>query len=294
MNSKEIKNKNQGILFIIMAGFFFSLMTFFVRMAGDLPTLQKTFFRNAVAAVVAIIMLARSPGGFHIKKTSYPSLIFRSLFGCAGMICNFYAIDKLNIADANILNKLSPFFAIIASYFLLREKANKVEWLCVITAFIGAVFVVKPSMNMEFVYALMGVAGGLGAGIAYAFVRKLGNEGERSIVIVMFFSVFSTLVLTPFMIINFKAMSGMQILYMILAGICAAGGQIGITTAYTKAPAREISVFDYSQVIFAAILGMLFLGQFPDWLSITGYIIIVGSAAFKWWYSLKQYKKTEV
>ena len=50
-----MNDKKQGIIYIIMAGFFFALMTFFVRMSGDLPTMQKAFFRNAVAAVAAYL-----------------------------------------------------------------------------------------------------------------------------------------------------------------------------------------------------------------------------------------------
>ena len=281
---KISSQKNQGILYIILAGFFFALMTFFVRISGDLPTMQKAFFRNAVAAVFAISMLARSADGFKIKKTSWPALFMRCACGTAGLICNFYAIDRLNIADANILNKMSPFFAIIASYFILKEKANKVEWLCVAVAFTGALFVVKPSFQMEFIYAVIGLLGGLGAGIAYTYVRKLGKQGERGPVIVMCFSVFSCLVTFPFLLFQFKPMSGRQLLYLLLAGTCAAGGQLSITAAYTKAPAKEISVYDYTQVIFAALLGFLFFGQIPDWISVCGYVLIIGSAVFKWAY----------
>lgn len=183
----SMNDKKQGIIYIIMAGFFFALMTFFVRMSGDLPTMQKAFFRNAVAAVAAVILLAKSDEGFKIKKDSWKGLFLRSLFGTTGLICNFYAVDHLAIADANILNKLSPFFAIIMSYFVLKEKANRTEWLCVVTAFIGAVFVVKPSMNVQFLNAMIGVIGGFGAGVAYTFVRKLGKQGERGPVIVMCF-----------------------------------------------------------------------------------------------------------
>ena len=167
-----MNDKKQGIIYIIMAGFFFALMTFFVRMSGDLPTMQKAFFRNAVAAVAAVILLAKSDEGFKIKKDSWKGLFLRSFFGTTGLICNFYAVDHLAIADANILNKLSPFFAIIMSYFVLKEKANKTEWLCVVTAFIGAVFVVKPSMNVQFFNAMIGVIGGFGAGVAYTFCAK--------------------------------------------------------------------------------------------------------------------------
>lgn len=270
-----------------MAGLFFALMTFFVRMAGNLPTMQKAFFRNAVAAAAALFLLARSEEGFKIKKTSWRDLFLRSFFGTMGLICNFYAVDRLAIADANILNKLSPFFAIIMSYFILKEKANKTEWLCVVVAFIGALFVVKPSMDMQFVNAMIGMLGGFGAGVAYTFVRKLGKAGERGPVIVMCFSVFSCIVTAPFLIIGAKPMSLYQIVMLLLAGAAATGGQLSITKAYTKAPAKEISVFDYSQVVFAAVLGLVFLGQIPDLMSIIGYVIIIGSAVFKWNYNLQ-------
>lgn len=279
---KKISQKKQGIIYIILAGFFFALMTFFIRLSGDLPTMQKAFFRNAVAAVVAIVMLAKSEEGFKIKKESWLSLFFRCAFGTSGLICNFYAIDHLYIADANILNKMSPFFAIIASYFILKEKANKVEWLCVAVAFTGALFIVKPSFNMEFIYAFIGLLGGLGAGIAYTFVRKLGKQGERGPVIVMCFSVFSCLVTFPFLLVQYKPMNHLQLLYLLLAGASAAGGQLSITAAYTKAPAKEISVYDYTQVLFAALLGFLFFQQIPDWISVCGYVLIIGSAVFKW------------
>lgn len=282
-----MKQKQQGILFILLAGFFFALMTFFVRLAGDLPTMEKAFFRNAVAALVSVVMLARSEEKFKIRKSSYGSLFLRSAFGTMGLVCNFYAIDKLNIADANILNKLSPFFAIIMSYFILKEKANKVEWACVAVAFLGAVFVIKPSFQMEFFYALAGLLGGFGAGVAYTFVRKLGKQGERGPVIVMCFSVFSSLVTLPFMILQFRPMTWRQLICLLLAGVSATGGQLSITTAYTKAPAKEISVYDYSQVLFAALLGFIFLEQIPDWMSIVGYIIIIGSAVYKWRYTKK-------
>lgn len=283
-----MKEKQQGILFIILAGFFFASMSFFVRLSGDLPTMEKAFFRNAVAVLVAAFMLARTKEGFHVQKGSWPDLLMRSFFGTVGLICNFYAVDHMNIADANILNKLSPFFAILMSYFILKEKANKVEWACVVAAFIGAVFVVKPAFNMQFVNAMIGVIGGLGAGIAYTFVRKLGKKGERGPMIVMVFSAFSCLCTLPFLIAEFQPMKTEQLLCLLLAGVSATGGQIFITKAYTKAPAKEISVFDYTQVLFAALLGFAFFGQIPDWMSLVGYLVIIGSAIFKWNYLRKE------
>lgn len=278
----KISQKTQGIIYIILAAFFFACMSFFIRKSGDLPTMQKGFFRNAVAMVISFLMLVKSNEGFKIQKKSIPSLFMRSICGTIGLVCNFYAIDHMNISDANMLNKLAPFFAIIMSVFILQEKANRFEWSMVIIAFLGALLVVKPSFNLACMPAVLAAIGGLGAGTAYTFVRKLGLQGERGPVIVMVFSTFSCIITVPFIIFDYHPMTNMQLIYLLLAGCLAAAGQLTVTKAYTKAAAKDISVFDYSQVLFAAILGFLFLNQIPDIYSILGYIIIIGAAIIKW------------
>ncbi len=276
-----------GISLVIADSFFFSLMTLFVRLSGDIPTMQKCFFRNAFAAVIAIIALARTDEKFHIKKGSLPGLFARSISGGLGMILNFYAIDRIGLADANILNKMSPFFAIIASIFILKEIPKKADWIAVIIAFVGAVFIIKPSANITSLYALAGLLGGLGAGIAYTFVRKLGQQGERGPVIVAFFSIFTCCLCLPFMLADFHPMSAMQWLFLIFAGLAAAGGQFTVTAAYKYAPAKNISVFDYSQVIFASIWGALVFDELPDYLSVIGYVIVISCAVGRWLYLMK-------
>ena len=277
-----MSKRNLGILSILLSAVCFALMSFFVRLSGDLPTMQKAFFRNAVAMVVIGITLFRSGEGFLPKRGNIPYLLLRSVCGIIGILGNFYAIDKMNISDANMLNKLSPFFAIIFSRLLLIEKAGRKEWCAVVAAFFGAMLVAKPTFNMESVPAMIGILGGLGAGAAYTFVRMASQKGERGSVIIFFFSVFSTLVTLPLMLADFKPMTMEQLLCLLGAGAAATGGQIFITRAYSFAPAREISVFDYSQVIFAAVLGFIFLNQLPDIFSILGYVIIIGAAVWKW------------
>lgn len=278
----------KGVLFIVSSAFFFALMNLFIRLSGDVPSMQKVFFRNFFAMLIAVGALLKSHTPFRIGKGNTKYLVIRSVSGGLGMVCNFYAIDRLNISDASMLNKLSPFFAIIFSIYVLKEKAYKYEWLAVFVAFSGALLVVKPSFSMEVIPAVAGVLGGLGAGLAYAFVRKLGMRGENSMIVVAFFSGFTTLMLLPNLIFNFTPMTGEQWFFLCLTGLAAAGGQICITKAYTFAPAKEISVYDFSIVIFAAILGALFLGQKPDLLSVIGYVIIIGAALAKWYVTVKR------
>lgn len=291
---KKITNKHiLGITMVIIDSLFFSLMTLFVRLSGNVPTMEKTFLRNFIAAIIALIALSRSEEKFKIKKGSMPGLLARSIAGGLGMICNFWAIDHIALADANILNKLSPFFAIIVSIFVLKEIPNKVEIITVMIAFVGALFVVKPTAGLASLPALVGMLGGLGAGIAYTFVRKLGNQGERGPVIVAFFSVFTCLMVLPFMLMDFQPLSIKQLLCLLGAGGSAAVGQFTVTAAYKYAPAKEISVFDYSQLLFASIWGFLFFGELPDHWSVIGYVIIISMAAIKWYYNVYVQKDSD-
>lgn len=271
-----LSDKAKGALCIICSAFCFAMMNMFVRLAGDLPSIEKSFFRNFVAAVIAIVMLIRSKESFMWHKGSLPGLIARSAFGTLGILCNFYAIDHLVLADASMLNKLSPFFAVIFSFIILKERVSLFQGAMVIIAFIGSLFIIKPTPGLLNPASLVGLLGGLGAGVAYTMVRRLTAAGERKTYIVFFFSVFSCLVTVPYMLTSYVPMTWMQLIILICAGISAAGGQFSITAAYSFAPAKEISVFDYTQIIFAAALGFMVFGQIPDVLSVIGYIIICG------------------
>ena len=285
----KINQKTKGIIYILTAAFGFSLMSLFVKLAGDLPAMQKAFFRNFVAMIFVFIMMLREKVGFIPPKEHIPDLLGRSFFGTLGLVCNFYALGTLNLSDANMLNKLSPFFAIIFSVFLLREKPKLVQIIGVTVAFVGSLFIIKPSFeNPQVLPAVAGLAGGMGAGIAYTFVRRLGKKQENSRRIIFFFSAFSCLLCLPFLIIQYKHMSLLQLAYLILAGTFACVGQLGITKAYICAPAREISVYDYTQVIFAAALGFLVFGDIPDLLSVVGYVLICGAGVAMFFYNKKR------
>lgn len=277
----------KGIACILLAALGFSLMTFFVRLSGDVPTMEKAFFRNAFAAVIACISLLRTEEKFKIKEGCFKYIFFRCLFGTTGLLCNFYAIDNMPLADANMLNKLSPFFAIIASIPILKEKPTKIDIATTVVAFMGVILIARPSPDVSMLPAVAGVWGGAGAGIAYTFVRLLGRKGERTPVIVLCFSIFSCMLSAPFMIFSFKPMEWWQLGSLIVAGIFAAIAQFSITSAYKFAPARKIGVFDNTQVVFSAMLAITFLGEVPEMLSVIGYIIIIGMAVFRWYWNLK-------
>ena len=98
MKNLNLNDKTKGIICILFAALGFSLMTFFVRISGDIPTMEKAFFRNAVAIIVSLFFLLRSGERIRIKEHCAGDIFFRCLFGTSGLIANFYAIALLALA----------------------------------------------------------------------------------------------------------------------------------------------------------------------------------------------------
>lgn len=96
----------------------------------------------------------------------------------------------------------------------------------------------------------------------------------------VYFSLFSVVVLIPFSIFTYTPMTTIQILFLLGAGLSAAVGQIGITLAYSFAPAKDISIFTYASIIFTALFGFILLGESPDMFATVGYIVIIGASYY--------------
>ena len=267
-----------GIFCIIVAGFGFSLMALFIKLAGNLPSMQKGFFRNIIAVAISSIPLIKhwKSINFPKGKLSWSVLISRSFFGTIGLVFNFYAITHISLADSTIIQKLSPFVILILSYIFFKEKMTKFQMFAIIIAFIGVGFIIKPSGNgFISMGALAALLGAFCSGIAYTCVRYLGTHNVSGEFIIFFFSTLSTLLLLPYLIFDYRAMTMYQLSMLILAGASATIGQYGVTFAYKYAAAKNISVFDYSQVLFSGIFGFIFFNELPDLQSLIGYIIVI-------------------
>ena len=222
----SLSSKTKGVIFIILSALSFTGMNTFVRLAGDLPTMQKVFFRNFVAMIFAFAAMVKAGDSFKPKKGSLKYLLIRSAAGLAGIFGNFYALDKIELSNASMLNKMSPFFALIFSAIFIKEKVKPKQAVAIAVAFIGALFIIKPTFgNADLLASLAGFAGGMAAGGAYTCVRWLGIKGENGRLIVLFFSVFSCVLTVPYLIFDYHYMTAFQWFALLMAGVFAAGGQ---------------------------------------------------------------------
>ena len=307
--NEGLSNRTKGTLCLIASAFGFAMMGMFVRLTDDLggpiSCFQKGFFRNAVAVVIAAglfwsrdrsrdlrgrasgrlqhqdsrVSKTSSLSPFSILHSTFYILLLRSVLGTAGIFLNFYAISHIPLADAMMLNKLAPFFTVAFSWMFLGERLHLAQGACLAGALLGAACVVKPGFAAAALFpALCGFAGGISAGGAYACVHALGRRQVDPRLIVLFFSAFSCLAAVPFMVADFAPMTLPQVGALVGAGATAAMGQFGVTAAYRFAEPRSIAAWDYTNILFAALFGLLLFGQIPDALSVVGFVAIVASA----------------
>jgi drug/metabolite transporter (DMT)-like permease len=272
-------NRNKGILLLLVSSFGFAMMAAFVKLSGDLPTVQKTLFRNLISAIISFGFVMYYKERLFGKKENQKILLLRSALGTLGIVFFFYAIDELVLSDADMLNKLSPFLTIIFSAIFLKERARSFQIIAIVIAFLGTLLIIKPQFSVDVIPYFAGLLSAVFAAGAYTVLRVLGQK-EKFYTVVFYFSFFSTVAMLPFVIMFYEPMETEQLIYLILAGIFATLGQFGITIAYKYAPAKEISIFFYSTVVYSALISIVLFGQIPDMLSIAGYIIIFAASFY--------------
>ncbi|WEE08087.1 DMT family transporter [Staphylococcus epidermidis] len=281
--------KVKGIIAILISAVGFSFMSVFFRLAGDLPVFQKSLARNFVAMFIPLFFIYKYRQPMFGKLSSQPLLISRSTLGLIGVLLNIYAIDHMVLSDADTLMKLNPFWTIVLSLIFLHEKVRKYQITAMIIAILGMLLIVKPEFSssvipsiaglLSVIPSIAGLLSGIFAASAYTCVRALSTR-EKPYTIVFYFSLFSVVVLIPFSIFTYTPMTTIQILFLLGAGLSAAVGQIGITLAYSFAPAKDISIFTYASIIFTALFGFILFGESPDMLATVGYIVIIGASYY--------------
>ena len=287
-----LKSRTKGILAITSSAFGFALMALFVRLCDDygspVSSFQKSFFRNAVALVIAAVAWWRAGGSSRAgdsRKASpagakpWALLFARAVLGTVGIFSNFYALSHIDIAEGQTLNKTAPFFTVLFAWLFLGEKMTRRQLLPLMLAFGGVFLIAKPGFaGAESFPLAMGLLGGVCAGGAYACVRGLRRLEVAPSLIVLFFSAFSCLASVPFMLAGFDPMTWRQVLILCGCGAGAAIGQFGITLAYGYVAPKEIAVYDYTNILFTALFGFAFFAQVPDVWSLLGFGAIVFAA----------------
>ena len=270
--------KNKSVILMLFSAFTFSSMQIIVKLLPQIPLMEKVFFRNFISLLISYFIIKKNRLSFFGAKENRKYLFYRYLFGFAGLILFFYATTQMLAADAAILNKLSPVFVIILAHYFHKEKINKTKLIVSAVSVIGALLVIKPKFDSSVIPAAAGFISAILSGAAYLFIGM--TEKESVYTTVFYFSFFSSLSCVPFFFFDFVTPEINELILLALLGIFAALGQIALTFAYTGCPASDISIYDYSNIIFSSMLGFLFLKEIPDLLSVAGGVLILSASVY--------------
>lgn len=266
-------NRKKGIILILLSALFFASMAATVKFLDRIPVVEKIFFRNLLGLIVASYLITKNKKPLLGNNKKF--LILRSMFGLLGVAAYFYALSNLPLADTVILNKMSPFFVMVLSAFFLGEKIKGLQIASLLLAIIGAGFVVKPEFDVSIIPYIIALLSALFAGSAYTIIRHLRHT-DSSETIVFYFTFISTVAMIPFMLAGqFVVPTGIEIIGLLGLGFFATTAQFLMTNAYRFAPAGELAIYTYTNIVFSTIIGIVIWSEFPGLLSIVGGLLII-------------------
>lgn len=280
------ENIIKGALYLLAASFLFSSMQSASKALYYISSFERTFYFSAVAAVLFFIVCRYRKEPLSGKR---PDLLFlRSFFGFVSTIFLFLSSTKdFPIANVSLLSSTSTIFALLAACIWLKEKMSKGQVVALILAFIGVVAILQPSaMGIE-LSAVYGLLGGMLAGMAYTVVRRLKDDASPY-TMTFYFMAFSTLASLPIVIYQgFTPLHFKEIALLVFMGLCMSVAQLLLSYAYQYAPSTKISVYLYSQNLFAFLIGIVVFHEMPDFISICGGLILIAAGILNFYITMR-------
>ena len=290
-NSPEVGpsgNALRGIALKVLSVAIFVAMSALIKAAGQLPAGQIVFFRSFFAIFPILLMLAwRHQLGTALRTSNPLGHIARGTVGVISMGFTFFALTRLPLPEAIMLNYAQPLLVVVFSALFLGELVRAYRWTAVLIGMVGVVIISWPNLSLfgqgvEAGQAAGVVAALLGAtfsAMAMMLVRRLVHT-ERTPTIVMWFSLTATVVSLATIPFGWAALDVWQAICLVLAGICGGMAQIFMTEAYRHAEASTVAPFEYTSMILAIIVGYFAFSDVPTIYTIVGGLIVVGASLF--------------
>ena len=280
-------DRSKAVFYMMLSVASLSLMQFFINISGeDGDVFLQVFSRNFLGMILCIYFIRKEKVSYFGDLKSQPYLLARSLAGFLGLLFTFYAMKHAYLADASIVLRTGPFFTTLVSVIFLGERLNKIQVPILIVIFIGGWLAANPSFDSSFIPLGCALLAAVCQGICYPLLRYF-REHEHGMTVIMHFSTFCCIGCLPFMIKGMVLPQGMDILYLVMIAITGALGQIFLTYAYRLGPASEIAIYDQFSVVFALVLGGMFLNQIPSIRTVVGGVLIVGASIVSYIYNMK-------
>ena len=271
-----------GIAWMILSGFGFVGVTAIVKLLGNGVPPQQAAFLRYVLGLVFLLPMMRSVLHSGMSGRTQAAFWIRGLVHSAGVMLWFFAMTRITIAEVTSLNYLAPVLVTVGAAVFLGEQLAMRRILAVVAALLGAGIILRPGMRELSVghLAMFGTAASFA--ISYLMAKRLTDTMSAATIVGML-SITVTVALAPFAVAVWVPPTLWQLFLLFLVALFATGGHFAMTLAFRKAPVSATQPATFLQLIWSALLGLLFFGEGLDPMVIGGGTIIIASASFIAW-----------
>jgi len=278
-----------GVRYMLLSAAGFALMAVCVKQVSTygIPVLEIIAARALISLLISYIDVKRK--NLSVWGNNKPLLIARGFVGAFALICVYYAVITLPLAEATLIQYLHPAFTAVIALIFLKERVHLSTILCIVLSIIGLSVLMLPDTvpskqtELPSFSVIVAVLGALGSAVAYVLVRKLSQSEDSSVIIFYFpFIALPIAILFPgesFILPNLESLG-----LLLLVGLFTQVGQVGLTKALQTDTASKATAYSYVQVVFAVILGWIFFAEAPStWFWIGGSLIMTGALINTLW-----------
>ena len=276
-----MKSKTFPILLMIGAIFCFASMDatakYLMKEIGPAQTIWARYTVQAILVTVLILPKINIYG-----KTKYPKLQFlRSVALMMATTLFFFAFSKLGLAEASAIFNISPVLITLGAFLFLREQIGPRRVIGIVVSLLGALIIIRPGSGVFTIYALLP----LGAAIfysTYSLVTRFVGADESPWTSLFYSAIFGAICYSIYIVFHWNPMSNNALFLTIIIGLFGTAGHICLIRALTLGEASLVAPFIYTNLLFTTIWGLVLFGNFPDFWTIGGALIIVAAGVYVW------------
>lgn len=274
--SAASRDLRRAIVMMLVSTLFFGSMAVMIRLASaELHPFEIAFFRNLFGFAFALPLLLRH--GIGLLRTSHLSLYFvRCLIGIGSMLCGFWAIVHLPLAEAISISYAAPLFVTIGAALVLGEVVRIRRWTAVVVGFLGVLLIVRPGAASFNVHTLAALAAAVLSG-SVAISIKFLSRTEKPDAIVLY----TTLLWVPMSLVPALFVwtwpHGITWLWVVMAGFFGTAGHMFWTRALKLGDASLLTPISFVQVLVVGVYGWLLFDETVDRWTVAGATVVLAS-----------------
>lgn len=276
---RSLPANTRGGIWVLAAAVGFSIMSGLAKHLGEtLDAFQIAFFRAAVGACVLLPIAVRA--GSSVFRTHAPMLhVLRGASGMLAMLSGFYAITQLPLATATAISFTKPLFMIPLAMLVLGETVRWRRWSATAVGFIGVLIILRPFGGPVDPAMFVAMAGALGIAITVAVLKRMPPQ-EKTLTILLYFALLSTVLTAIPAALVWRTPTGQELALLVLMGLVGVTSQSMVVRGFRIGEATALSPLDYTRLLFASVIGILFFAEIPDMWTVFGAGIIIASTVY--------------